>query len=137
MLVSILESLEEMGGIYGDKHRQTILSSIQLQPASSNVSNTRTAFTVWYFPFPHYYDGLPPPRVSSSTRSNVCRVYSSVRHEEKAVQEGRGKHRAPLSIASNLRRNASLSVPTETLPPRRCSHSPHHLPSLPECRACG
>lgn len=76
-----------------------------------NVSNTSTAFTVGYLSLPPYCDGLPPPQFSSSTRSNVCRVQFAARDEEKAVQEGRGKHPAPLSILpSSPRWSASLSV---------------------------
>ena len=62
------------------KHRQTILSSIQLQPACSNVSNTRTALTVRYLPFPPCCCGLtppPPPRFTSSSRTNVRRIQSA------------------------------------------------------------
>jgi hypothetical protein len=90
-----------------------------------------TAFAVRHLTSLLYGDGLPPPGFSSSTRSNVCRVQSAPRGEEKAVQEGRGKRRA-LSASHHTPVRA-----TETLPLRRRSPPPCHLPSLPTCCACG
>ena len=103
-------------------------SSVQHHPFVVNVSNTSTAFTVRYLSFP-CCDGLtPPPQFTTSTRTYVCHIQSTAGDEEKAVQEGRGKHCAPLCITSHLCRNVSPSLCRETLPLRRCSLPPHHHP---------
>lgn len=101
-----------------------------------NVSNTHTAFTVWYLPLPLYCHGLtPPPRLTSPTRSDVHCDQSAPRDEEEAVQEGRGKHHVHLRIVPHHPQHVSSSPPAVALTLHRTSLPPHHLPSLPRYRA--
>jgi hypothetical protein len=94
-------------------------------------------------PIPRSQSGishLPPTATGSHHQGSPLRQevmsQSAPRDEEKAVQEGRGEHRA-LRITSRPRRSASPSTSTETLPLRRRSPPPRHLPSFPTCRVCG
>lgn len=109
-----------LGSLEAIRERETVLSANmdkQLGPLSNinsfvvNVSNTSTAFAVRYLPFPPCCDGLAsPPRFTSSTRSYVCRIQSAARDEEKAVQEGRGKHRVPLHYIPPPPERVSVTV---------------------------
>ena len=69
---------------------------------------------------------LPPTANPGRTRRNCHLPGRSLREQL-----------PPTLITSRPRRSASPSVLTETLPLRRRSPPPRHLPSFPTCRVCG